>query len=378
MKTGPRLFSKGETAFKLLLGLTLFYFYPGRFEAKNSHYDFAFSRIQRWRQVLFPGISIIKPKFLMNRKINSLTAAAALGIFMLANAAFAQGTAFTYQGRLQNGTSLASGNYDLSFTLYTNSSGGSAVAGPVTNLAVAVSNGLFTTIVSFPGNPFTGTSNWLELAVRTNGAASFSPPLSPRQLMSAVPYAVFAETANAAGLTGQLSNTNLPAGVALLNANQTFTGSNVFGSGAGITGGAAITSSAASVPPGSSVDPSTFLHLYNTATDGNLSSSDVVGIGFGNNSTRQAIVGGSYGNDYLEFYTDGILTSPKMRIDAAGNVGIGTNNPTAPLEVNGNAKVDGALTAASFSGDGSGLTNLNIGAAPNLHQIALLKWHPYL
>ena len=137
----------------------------------------------------------------MNRKINPLTAAAALGIFMLANAAFAQGTAFTYQGRLQNGTNLASGNYDLSFALYTNSSGGSAVAGPVTNLSVAVSNGLFTTIVSFPGNPFNGTSNWLELAVRTNGAASFSPPLSPRQLMSAVPYAVFAETANAAGLT---------------------------------------------------------------------------------------------------------------------------------------------------------------------------------
>ncbi len=92
---------------------------------------------------------------------------------------FAQGTAFSYQGRLNNGSSVASGSYDLSFTLFKTNITGTAIAGPVTNSMVGVTNGLFTTLVDF-GNPFTGTSNWLEIAVRTNGNGSFSK-LTPRQ-----------------------------------------------------------------------------------------------------------------------------------------------------------------------------------------------------
>ena len=63
--------------------------------------------------------------------------------------AFAQGTAFTYQGRLQNNGSPASGTYNLTFSLFNVSSGGTAVAGPVTNSAVTVTNGLFTVAIDF-------------------------------------------------------------------------------------------------------------------------------------------------------------------------------------------------------------------------------------
>jgi hypothetical protein len=75
-----------------------------------------------------------------------------LALLTLATAGRAQGTACTYQGQLLNAGNPANGNYDLSFALYTNSSGGLSSAGPVVTNAVPVSNGLFTVSLDFgPG-----------------------------------------------------------------------------------------------------------------------------------------------------------------------------------------------------------------------------------
>src|SRR5208283_4882734 len=74
----------------------------------------------------------------------------------------AQGTAFMYQGQLQNNGSPASGTYNLTFTLFNTNSGGTPVAGPVTNANVAVTNGLFAVLVDFGPGVFTGQSNWLQ------------------------------------------------------------------------------------------------------------------------------------------------------------------------------------------------------------------------
>ena len=52
---------------------------------------------------------------------------------------------------------------------------------------------------------------------------------------------------------------------------------------------------------------------------------------------------------YIQFNTAPLgqaFQTERMRIDNAGNVGIGTTAPSALLEVNGAAKIDGALTAA--------------------------------
>src|SRR5438045_4028254 len=100
------------------------------------------------------------------------------------------GTAFTYQGRLgENGGAAANGSYDLRCTLYDLSAGGAIVAGPITNVAT-VSNGLFTVALDFGAGAFPGANRWLEIAVRTNGAGAFSPPLVPRQALTPTPYAV--------------------------------------------------------------------------------------------------------------------------------------------------------------------------------------------
>jgi hypothetical protein len=120
----------------------------------------------------------------------------------------AQSTAFTYQGRLNNGTNPANGNYDLTFSLFTTGSGGSAVAGPVTTNGVIVTNGLFTVTMDFGASVWNGTNLWLQIGVETNGAGTFTP-LAPRQMITPTPYANFAAGANAAGISGTIPAANV-------------------------------------------------------------------------------------------------------------------------------------------------------------------------
>jgi len=152
----------------------------------------------------------------------------ALLIFFQSSTAQAQGTAFSYQGNLNVNGTPANGSYDMDFTLYTTNVTGVPIAGPVTNAAIAVSNGLFSTSIDF-GNAYSGQSNWLEIAVSTNGANAFTT-LVPRQQLNPVPYAV-----TAANLSGVVSAAQLPAtvitnGASGVNVSGTFTGN-----GSGIT-----------------------------------------------------------------------------------------------------------------------------------------------
>jgi len=125
----------------------------------------------------------------------------ALSMFNLQlSTAHAQGTAFTYQGRLNDGANPATGIYDLRFAVYNAVSGGS-VSGVLTNAATGVTNGLFTVTLDFGSGVFDGNARWLEIAARTNGAASFTT-LAPRQPVTPTPYAILAGTAG--GLSGTL------------------------------------------------------------------------------------------------------------------------------------------------------------------------------
>jgi hypothetical protein len=128
--------------------------------------------------------------------------------------AMAQGAAFTYQGRLNDGSSPAGGTYDLRFTIYDSTNNpGIVIAGPITNSAVVVSNGLFTVMLDFGAGAFDGGDRWLEIGVRTNAVGAFSV-LSPRQQLSATPYALRAANFSGAVATTQLTGTILPANIA--------------------------------------------------------------------------------------------------------------------------------------------------------------------
>jgi len=129
----------------------------------------------------------------------------------------AQGTLFTYQGRLNSGANAATGSYDLVFSLYDTNAGGTSLAGPVTNTAVPVTNGLFTVAIDFGAGVFTGGSNWLSIGVRAPGDGTFTI-LTPRQQLTPTPYALYAESANAVGLTGTIPLAQLPDAVVTNNA----------------------------------------------------------------------------------------------------------------------------------------------------------------
>ena len=158
--------------------------------------------------------------------------------------AFAQGTAFTYQGRLNNGGSPANGLYDFRFKLYTDPFGSFQVGSSYLTNAIPTTNGLFTTTVDFGAGIFTGKTNWLEVDVRTNGGGGYTI-LSPLQNLTPTPYAVFAESASnlsgtlsAAQLSGPVSSANLSGTyvnpVNLNNAGNNFNGG-FHGNGGGLT-----------------------------------------------------------------------------------------------------------------------------------------------
>ncbi len=144
----------------------------------------------------------------MKLKALAQIGAALCSLITSLNVVFAQGTAFTYQGQLKDGINPAQGSYDLQFSVYDASVGGNLIAGPLGYSGVAVSNGVFTVTLDF-GGIFGGGSQWLEIGVRTNGAAAFTT-LVPRQQFTAVPYAITAGNLNGTVAASQLTG-NLPA-----------------------------------------------------------------------------------------------------------------------------------------------------------------------
>ncbi|MCC6823297.1 MAG: hypothetical protein IT579_21415 [Verrucomicrobia subdivision 3 bacterium] len=122
----------------------------------------------------------------INHSLLTMIALAGLGL-----PAAAQGPAFTYQGRLNDGANPSNGNYDLRFTIYDAITNGGAVAGPLTMSPTFVSNGLFTVTLDFGAGVFTGADRWLDIAVRPTGGGAFTT-LAPRQEITATPYAQLA------------------------------------------------------------------------------------------------------------------------------------------------------------------------------------------
>ncbi|MCB0794641.1 MAG: tail fiber domain-containing protein [Flavobacteriales bacterium] len=90
--------------------------------------------------------------------------------------------------------------------------------------------------------------------------------------------------------------------------------------------------------PAATLAQKTGLFLDNANQSGSIGAPSEVALVFGENSSaKQAITGGTWGNDHLRFYTGSNFTDARMAIIANGNIGISTPSPSAKLSVNGTA-----------------------------------------
>lgn len=113
-----------------------------------------------------------------------------------ASVAHAVGTAFTYQGTLEDNGAPATGSYDLQFRILDGTNG--QVGAVVLSDNVVVTQGVFTVVLDFGANVFTGADRFLQIGVRPGASAGAFTILAPNTPVLGSPYAQTASIADAA------------------------------------------------------------------------------------------------------------------------------------------------------------------------------------
>lgn len=113
-------------------------------------------------------------------------------LLLTAGTVFAQEARFAYQGRLTQGSSPANGTFEMEFKLFDTPEVGTGVqqGSTFTDPAVVATDGLFTVLLDFEAPVFNGSPRYLEISVRSAGAADPLSTLAPRQTITPVPYAI--------------------------------------------------------------------------------------------------------------------------------------------------------------------------------------------
>ena len=284
----------------------------------------------------------------------------------LTTAVAAQSTAFTYQGRLKNGSQLASGLHDFRFRLFDAASAGNQVGTTQCVDNILVTEGLFTSTIDF-GQQFASPSpRFLEIEVRADTGLDCSNiggfvVLAPRQALTAAPLASHARSAfsldaadgspqqavfvDNAGKVG-IGTTTPQANLDVRTADQ---GVRIQGASAGVNNTA-----------------------YLTFANGAGTDLGYIGDGSSGDSSMYLT---SYADDIHLFTAVGAALTAK----SAGNIGIGTTTPAAKLDVRGDIRLGNSGQYRATAGEenlriirgevgpagdlrlGSGFTPANIG-----------------
>lgn len=116
----------------------------------------------------------------------------AISVLLLSIDAYAEplGTAFTYQGELRQAGALAEGEFDFQFDLFDVLDGGISVSTTVQLEDVVVHEGIFSVELDFGTDVFDGRQLWLEIGAREGDSVGGYSTLTPRQKLTATPYAI--------------------------------------------------------------------------------------------------------------------------------------------------------------------------------------------
>ena len=127
-----------------------------------------------------------------------------LSLFVLTAAAFAQSSAFNYQGKLTESGAASNGTYLFQFKLYDAAGGGAQVGTTLNDISINVTDGTFSTELNFGSNAFTGGDRYIEISVKKTAGDQYTL-LTPRQKVNSSPYATKALNAtNADNFNGSL------------------------------------------------------------------------------------------------------------------------------------------------------------------------------
>lgn len=296
----------------------------------------------------------------LNQRENRMRHLMAL-LFVLVTSAAAADNTITYQGQLQDTDGPVNATVDMTFALFEQDLGGSPVGGPVSLSGVSVVDGLFQVNLDFGDQPY---ASGLWLAIDVEGE-----PLAPRQAITGAPFAVSA--APGSGSNWELSEPHIHyidgrvgIGTSSPSVALDVVGSAKFGDSSNQAGG-----SKSFVGGGQNNEASGDRGFVGGGA-GNVAAglnSFVAGTaslaeGRGTHASGRmahALHEGSFVWSHWnltdpEFASTGVN---QFLIRAEGGVGIGTNSPSAALDVVGAAKLGDATTEAtganSFAAGGS-------------------------
>lgn len=226
---------------------------------------------------------------------------------------------FTYQGQLNQNGSPVSGIAHFRFSLWNAASGGSRILSAYQIVPnVLVTGGIFSVQLN-GGNRFNGDARWLLVEVCSDGTCSSTTPLSPRQPITASPYALQSlqslQTTNLVRLSGGV-------------------GVQINAGSATNTGLYANTKDAHDLVIGSFLDGGTAHGFISTGYY---------------NGDRKVSIGRRSSLDNATAVFEPVLTV----VSNTTNVGIGTTAPTAKLDVRGDIAMDAGRNPRLYTGTGA-------------------------
>ncbi len=217
---------------------------------------------------------------------------------------------FTYQGYLSNTGGPVNAICDMQFGLFNQDSYGTQIGSTLDRTNVTISQGSFTVQLNFGAGAFNGLDRFLEISVRCPAGSGGYTILSPRQPITAVPYALSLyglavqykdESPNLVG--GYVNNSlfNNSAVGATISGGGNYDSVNRVSDSYGTVGGGAGNWAGDSAPSPDSAPYATISGGFNNTASGILS---VIGGGYYNiASGSRATIGGGQLNNATDSWT---------------------------------------------------------------------------